>query len=131
MTDMKIPHLKKSIKSFYFHSKILARDWGILDIDIFFDYEELLQKFISTEEEKSECDLFFKDSQMIDVIYEDLSKDNESEMKRIQEFLGVNYESLKPSTYKQSSQPLSKSISNYFELKEKFQGTPWSKYFED
>ena len=52
-------------------------------------------------------------------------------MKRVQDFLGVQYETVKPSTYKQSHQSLSDSISNYWGLKERFTGTPWEEFFED
>jgi hypothetical protein len=36
-----------------------------------------------------------------------------------------------PETFKQSRQPLSQAITNYFELKERFKGSPWESYFED
>jgi hypothetical protein len=52
-------------------------------------------------------------------------------MQRIQEFLGVDCEAVVPLTYKQSNQPLSEAISNYFELKEKFVDSPWEDFFED
>jgi len=51
-------------------------------------------------------------------------------MKRIQEFLGVDYEAVQPATYKQSRLPLAVAISNYAELKERFNGTPWEMFFE-
>jgi len=60
-----------------------------------------------------------------------LLRNYECEMKRIQEFLGVAYEVVRPLTYKQSGQPLSRAISNYVELKEQFQGTSWEAFFED
>lgn len=54
-----------------------------------------------------------------------------SEMKRILEFLGLPYETVKPSTVKQSNQPLSEAILNYHDLKKKFVDTPWELYFEE
>jgi len=95
------------------------------------DYEECLQAFIRAEAEKRQHDIFFKDNDKIDVYYEDLTRDYGTEMKRIQEFLGVNYEVVRPSTYKQSNLSISEAISNYLELKEKFKDTPWEKFFED
>ncbi len=65
------------------------------------------------------------------MVYEDLSQDYESEMKRVQEFLELDHEALKPNTLKQSSLSLSESISNYFELKEKFENIHWESFFED
>lgn len=95
------------------------------------DYEECLKAFTEATEIKKQFDIHFEGHHKIDVSYEDLSDDYESEMKRIQEFLGVNYEVVKPSTYKQSNQPLSETISNYFDLKRKFKDTPWEEFFED
>lgn len=95
------------------------------------NHEECLQRFSHEQQVKEEFDAYFEDHPKIEVIYEDLSRDYGSEMKRVQEFLGVNFEVVQPSTYKQSNQPLSEAISNYFELKEKCIGTPWEKFFEE
>lgn len=95
------------------------------------DYEECLKEFTWSQEIKKQYDDYFEGHHKIDVFYENLSNHCESEMKRIQEFLGVQYESVKPSTFKQANQPLSESISNYSELKEKFRGTSWEEFFED
>lgn len=98
---------------------------------IFLDYEGCLKAFTGTREWEREYDTFFKDHHKLDVLYENLSSDYESEMKRIQEFLGVDYQVVRPLTYKQIHQPLSRAISNYFELKERFRGTSWEEFFED
>ena len=95
------------------------------------NYEECLKKFTITRQQEKDYDLFFKDRQKINVTYEALSSDPMNEMKRIQEFLGVDSQVPRPSTYKQARRPLSTAISNYFELKEKFEGTPWTEFFED
>jgi len=95
------------------------------------DYEECLEDFVKTREWENKYDTFFQSHDKLDVLYEHLSRDYQSEMKRVQDFLGVDYEFVKPSTYKQSRQPLSRAISNYFELKERFTGTPWEEFFED
>jgi LPS sulfotransferase NodH len=98
---------------------------------IFLDYEDCLRAFTDTKKWEKEHDIFFENHDKIEVLYENLSSDYENEMRRIQEFLGVDYQVLKPLTYKQSRQPLSRAISNYFELKEGFQDTPWEEFFED
>jgi LPS sulfotransferase NodH len=104
---------------------------GEEDFAISLSYEECLHEFTWAQEIKKEYDIYFKDNHKIDVFYENLSRHHESEVRRIQEFLGVSCEIVKPSTYKQSKQPLSKVISNYFELKKKFKGTLWEEFFED
>ncbi|MBE7443828.1 MAG: sulfotransferase domain-containing protein [Planctomycetia bacterium] len=101
------------------------------DFVVSLDYKECLHEFTWSEEVKKQYDIYFEDSPKIDVFYENLSKNYNDEIRRVQEFLGINYEVARPSTYQQSKQPLSKSISNYFELKEKFKRTPWEKFFED
>ncbi len=101
------------------------------DLVISLDYEECLQAFTQVPEASKQYDIYFEDNHKIDVFYEDLCNHREREMKRIQEFLGVDYEIVEPSTYKQSKQLLSKAISNYFELKKQFRGTPWEEFFEE
>jgi hypothetical protein len=95
------------------------------------DYQECLKDFISTREWEQEYDLFFKNHPKLEVLYENLESDYESEMKRIQAFLGVDYEAVKPATHKQASQSLSNAISNHRELKEQFKHTPWEAFFEE
>ena len=98
---------------------------------IFLDYEECLQAFIHTRQWETEHDRLFEGHDKLEVVYEDLVSNYQAEMKRIQEFLGVKYETVKPLTYKQTRQPLSKAIANYAELKQRFANTPWEIFFED
>jgi hypothetical protein len=86
---------------------------------------------VGTRKWEVEYDQFFNDHPKLDVLYEDLAQDYEREMARIQAFLGVDYQAVKPSTFKQSDQPLSKQIANYFELKKRFIDTPWAEFFEE
>jgi LPS sulfotransferase NodH len=94
-------------------------------------YEECLNDFVKTQEWEKQYDLLFENHCKLDVLYEDLAHDYEGEMRQIFAFLDVDYERVEPATYKQTNQPLSKAIINYFELKEQFQGTPWAAFFED
>ncbi len=142
--DIKIIHLKRKnlLKSFLSYKKaLITNEWIVIsqkeinskpeEVTISLDYQECLGYFKRTETSIETHDLLFANHQKIDVVYEDLSQDYASEMKRVQEFLELDYETLKPNTLKQSSLSLSESISNYFELKEKFQNTPWQSLFED
>lgn len=94
-------------------------------------YEECLQFFSRAHWEKESFDEFFDGNQKLDVVYEDLADNLVYEIKRVQEFLGVGCEPVQPRTYKQSNQPLSEAIANYFELKKEFNGSPWESFFED
>ena len=95
------------------------------------DYDDCLEAFTDTRTWEKEYDNLFKSHTKIDILYEDLTYNYKGEMKRIQDFLGVDYEVVKPLTHKQSGQPLSRAILNYFELKERFKGTGWEEFFED
>ncbi len=95
------------------------------------DYEDCLREFIHSQQIKSQYNIFFQDHPIINVVYENLSDDYETELKKVQDFLEVDNKPVKPLTYKQSRQPLKEAISNYFELKQKFQGTSWEPFFED
>lgn len=98
---------------------------------IYLDYEECLTTFEKTREEEIKYDTIFEDHDKIDVFYEDISRDYENEMCRIQEFLGVDCQVLKPLTHKQGKRTPAEEISNYFELKEKFKDTVWEEFFEN
>jgi len=63
--------------------------------------------------------------------YESLESDYQKEMVSVMNFLGVPFEHLKPNTYKQSNQPLETAISNYVELKNAFQDSPWESFFDE
>lgn len=95
------------------------------------DYEECLRRFRHEQEIAGEFERFFQRHPKVTVIYEHLASDYREPMRSIQEFLSVGYETVKPSTYKQSNRPLAESIPNYFELKEKFRNTPWEVFFEE
>ncbi len=94
-------------------------------------YEGCLDMFTETREYEQQHDLFFADHPKIEVIYENMFKNYESEMKRIQQFLGVASKEVQPVTQKQAKKSLSQSIANYFELKEAFAQSEWSDFFEE
>lgn len=94
-------------------------------------YDECLQDFEQTRRWEEEYDAFFAGHDRLELIYEDLAASYADQMRRVQSFLGVPLQELAPETYKQSSEPLSKAIANYDELKEKFAGAPWRQFFSD
>ena len=94
-------------------------------------YEECLQDFVQTRTWEQDNEEYFSQHPMMNVYYEDLAGDYQVKMKEIQEFLGVTPVPVAPQTFKQATLPLSRSITNYWELKEKFTGTPWEPFFTD
>jgi LPS sulfotransferase NodH len=137
---LRMIHIKRKniLKAHLSHKRVQGGRWSNISGSnkdnhppIHIEYEECLRAFIRTREREREYDSFFDDHQKIDVLYENLCSDYEGEVRRIQEFLSVDNEVVKPLTYKQFRQPLSKAISNYSELKERFTGTEWEEFFED
>jgi len=94
-------------------------------------YKECLNEFTQARVLESKYDEFFKTSAVIEIWYEDLELDFTKEMTKIQHFLGISIANLAPLTYKQNRLSLSQAISNYEELKERFQGTSWATFFEE
>lgn len=92
-------------------------------------YEGCLEAFANTRRWEREAEAFFANHDKIDVVYEQLAADYQSEMARIQAFLGVLPEPPAPQTFKQPSRPLSEAILNYGELKAQFAGTEWASFF--
>jgi len=95
------------------------------------DYNECLADFEQTRTWEQEADSFFSQQAILELFYEDLAADTEHEMGRIQEFLGVNDESVKPQTNKQRKRPLAEAIANFQELKSQFAGSPWESFFDE
>jgi LPS sulfotransferase NodH len=138
--DLSIIHIKRRniLKTHLSRKKAVASgEWANVTgmtkdhAPISLNYEECLADFVRTRKWEKQYDRFFRDHRKHDVFYEDLAEDYEGEMKYLQRFLGVEYELIRPLTYKQSAQTLSQAISNYFELKEKFKGSPWECFFEE
>lgn len=98
---------------------------------IVLDYEECLRRFAHEQEVAERFTRFFQAHPRLEIVYERLATDYRNEMKRVQDFLGVERENLQPATYKQANQPLADAIANYFELKERFRPTPWAVFFEE
>jgi LPS sulfotransferase NodH len=138
--ELRIIHLKRKniLKSHLSYLKaIRSGSWfnsfGLKEDSspIHLDYEDCLNTFERIRTLEKSFDDYFKHHQKIDVYYENLGLNRQSEMERIQSFLGVEDENIFPSVYKQSHQPLCGAIANYYILKEKFKGTPWEIFFED
>ena len=65
----------------------------------------------------------------LNITYEDLIRDIDGTLRKICDFLGVEYELTETSSKKQSTKTLEESISNYSELDNTFAFTRYKKYF--
>jgi LPS sulfotransferase NodH len=135
---LKVIHIKRRniLKAHLSHRRVEHSRWSNItgmdeskDQIFHLDYEECLNAFQMTREWENKYDALFEGHPKIEVGYESLISDYKGEMRRIQEFLGVNYEVVRPLTHKQFKRPISQTISNYSELKSKFQNTEWAEFF--
>jgi hypothetical protein len=99
------------------------------DIPVRLDFEDCLEDFRQTRAWEDEFDRLFAHHPTLEVVYEDLSEDYQAQMERVQKFLDLPLEPVRPKTYKQASLPLSQAIENYDELQTRFAGTPWEGFF--
>ena len=67
----------------------------------------------------------------LDIRYEALRDDFPGPFFRVCDFLGVSYEDLKPTTFRQESRSLRESITNYSRLKLAFTFSKYSRFFDD
>jgi LPS sulfotransferase NodH len=95
------------------------------------DSVECLKDIKQTRDWEREYDLYFSKHPMLELFYEDLSQRYQTEIQRVKEFFGVCFEPVAPITFKQGILPLSKSITNYTKLKDKFSRSAWEEFFTD
>jgi LPS sulfotransferase NodH len=138
--DLKIIHIKRrNILKTHLSRKLamLTDQWVVTAGEklnaksLELDYDELVQDFSQTRLWEEQADHFFSGHPKLEVIYEDLARDYTQVMKTVQSFLEVDAETLQPETHRQASQPLSESITNLKDLRQRFQGTPWASFFEE
>jgi LPS sulfotransferase NodH len=101
------------------------------DVALVLDYAECLEDFTRTRGWESQYDDYFREHPLIEVVYEDMATNYQAEMNRIHSFLNIPSGDVRPSTFKQASEPLSQGIANYKDLKERFSGTPWQAFFAE
>jgi len=106
-------------------------DNGTLAQPIMLDYEACLADFVNTRNWEIEADAYFADHPKIELFYEDFARDWQSQMTRVQDFLGVKFEDVRPQTHKQRSQSLPEIIANFYDLKTQFAGSAWEPFFDD
>jgi hypothetical protein len=136
--DIKVLHLKRRNLLKTFLSRKQAGQTGeyIKYSDgqqrtVSLDYDEALAFFEQMKASEAQYDALFAGRPMLEVIYEDVTRDYTAQMRGIQAFLGVEYEAIDPGTEKRPSRSLASQIENYAELKERFRATPWDSFFAE
>ncbi len=83
------------------------------------DPEEFFADYHQTRRLQAQYEEVFQDHPRLELFYEDLVADLAGEMRRVQDFLGVEQRQVIPLTYQQSYLPLSAAISNYAEIEDR------------
>lgn len=91
-------------------------------------YEDCLKGFETVQGWQEAFDAFFPEH--LEIYYEDILDDYHGEMRRVQEYLGVEYQPTHSPLKKQSVLPLHQAIANYGELRERFSDGPWAYLFD-
>lgn len=138
LPDLKLLHLKRRNLLKTFLSRKQAGESGEYikysasgEKPLRLDPVEALTFFENARAAEAQYDILLKGRPLLEIIYEDLTRDYATEMRRIQSFLGVAYEDVTPGTEKRPGRSLSSQIENYAELKQGFIGTPWESFFVD
>lgn len=142
--DIKIIHLmRKNILRIYLSQRIgiKTKRWTEnvnrphnIDIDskkVALDAEECETAFNKITNYQNNAKALFKDHPYMELYYEDVVKDQDSELTRIFEFLKVDNMEVKANNKKQNPEGLDELITNYEELKTKFNTTQWAYLFEN
>ncbi len=95
------------------------------------DFKECLQDFEAHRRMEDETDEFFDEKLKLNITYEELISNLPRTMRKVQNFLGITPLSLSSETKKQTTRHLSEIVTNYPELKVKFEDTPWQSFFDD
>ena len=80
---------------------------------------------------EEDCAAFFARHGVHDIWYEDLVADQGRSIGAIQDFLGLERRSVKPTIRRQRNTPLRLAIANYDDLRHELAGTPWAIFFDD
>ena len=95
------------------------------------DAGECQRYFEKLEDLAEKAEALFLTHRKIDVHYEDLVADRQHQLKRIFTFLDVPFEPVSTIMAKQIVAPAYEVVANYGQLKESFQHTRWSGFFQE
>ena len=137
--SVKVIHLKRVNKLKSLCSKKMALKSGVWSSrkdesplePIHLNYLECLNYFQDTDGLEKKYDSLFRNHQTVEITFEELLSDLDSVQEKLQNFLGLTYDELSSPLKKLNKCTLRETISNYSALKDKFENSPWIKYFED
>ncbi|APY08025.1 hypothetical protein BWZ20_06795 [Winogradskyella sp. J14-2] len=95
------------------------------------DYKECTEAFNKITDYQNKTKQMFKEHDYLEVYYEDIVNDRESELDKIFDFLDVEKMQVTANNKKQNPERIDELINNYEELKNKFTNTKWEYLFEN
>lgn len=95
------------------------------------DFDECRHAFESTREYEQWADALFAHQPKLDITYEALCDQRSASVGRVFRFLGLEERKVEPVNARQRRRSLAESIANYDELRRRFAGTEWSRFFTD
>ncbi|MFH0867653.1 MAG: sulfotransferase domain-containing protein [Bacteroidota bacterium] len=101
------------------------------DFKIELDYNKCLDEFLYITRLTEKFDAFFNPANTLALKYENILDDQTKETKKVLDFLGADEQLLTSRLIRINNRPLHDVISNYADLKEKFKGSAWEKFFEE
>ena len=96
-----------------------------------FTASELQEGFSQTRSWEHMGDRDFRRHRLLSLAYEDLAAQPAATLERVQRFLGLPPVRLNSDMKKQNPEPLRQLVANYDELKQAFDGSPWSLFFDE
>ena len=95
------------------------------------DVDQFLRTAETTEQMREAFHVRFGRHPAVQIDYEELADDNNGQMKRVFEFLGVDPLPVKPTTVQQNTADLRILIQNYDEVAAKLRGTRFEEFLEE
>jgi hypothetical protein len=95
------------------------------------DPDACAEDFSRTTEREALLRSMFAAHEVLEITYEQLVDSQESTLRAVQAFLGVEPIELEPTTKKLRAQSIAESVENFDELARRFVGTPYARFFED
>ena len=95
------------------------------------EFKEAIAHIKARERSFSRASRFFRRHQRIEILYEDLEREEERTLEALLRFLGLAMQPLASSTLKQNQQSTRELIENHAELEDRFRHTRWHEFFQD
>lgn len=143
LSDLKIIHMKRRNLLKVYTSFLMAgirlnqgktvTAYNTKDVEHDFrleiNFNDCRNYFEAVERLANKYESLFQHHSHYSVYYEDLAKNSAESTRALLDFLGLEYQQLQTATQKIRQQPVHEVITNYDELKTRFQNSRWTSFF--